>query len=393
MKIKGDTAIIGSTNGVRIFGRDFGGTDNWGQLGSLYGSGEDSFGMGVDILDNYAVVGEPYNSDIDYQAGAALMYSSDPENLSGWSLDGDIRASDGDASDAFGNMVHLTSDQVFISAYQADINDIQTGAIYIYKYRVIPAADLSIVKSDNLDPIIVSNVLTYTLLVNNAGPRDTMGVMVVDTLPTEVVYNKASPGCTEESGVVTCDVGNLADGVTHAITIAVRVPGIAGAINNLATVQGNDFDPLPDNNYDDEPTIVEGTIADLQISSMTDEPDPVLTGNYLTYNIQVYNAGPGFASDIHVLDTLPDGVIFVSGEDCSTTSSGVICSASELVSHGSKEFSITVITPSVEGTITNKAYITGKVYDPIPGNNTDIEESSVVLELWNNCIYIPILFR
>jgi uncharacterized repeat protein (TIGR01451 family) len=60
-------------------------------------------------------------------------------------------------------------------------------------------------------------------------------------------------------------------------------------------------------------------IADLSITK-TDSPDPVTTGNDLTYTVTVTNHGPDTATSVTVTDNLPTGTTFVS---CSSTGGGV----------------------------------------------------------------------
>jgi uncharacterized repeat protein (TIGR01451 family) len=257
-------------------------------------------------------------------------------------------------------------------------------------------ADLGISITDTPDPVLVSSVLTYNLSINNLGPNAATNVTVVDNLPNGVSFSSASSGCTEVIGVVTCDVGSLGIGEEVEIIIIVLAQSNIDVITNQATVDGSGSDPVPDNNYDEESTLVAGSIADLQITSMIDNPDPVLTGNYLTYHIQVYNAGPGYAQIVAIFDYLPSGVVFVSGQECEYvggTNNIVMCSIDSLVSHGSVDFSFTVITPNVAGIITNTAYVTGYVIDPVPDNNNAIEETSVVYELPIFDFYLPITFR
>lgn len=94
--------------------------------------------------------------------------------------------------------------------------------------------------------------LTYDLTVENNGTRDATGVILTNTLPTEVSFGVTVPGwptCDEESGIVTCDLGTLPPGGSMLVTVKVDVPtGLSGILFNSATVTLNEEDPLPDNN-------------------------------------------------------------------------------------------------------------------------------------------------
>jgi uncharacterized repeat protein (TIGR01451 family) len=121
-------------------------------------------------------------------------------------------------------------------------------------------ADLSITKSDSPDPVVAGSNLTYTLSVANNGPGDATGVIATDTLPAGVTFVSATPSqgsCTESvPGVVTCDLGDLANGASAMITIVVTInPSSCGTITNTATVSGNEADPNSPNTASADTTI------------------------------------------------------------------------------------------------------------------------------------------
>lgn len=110
-------------------------------------------------------------------------------------------------------------------------------------------SDLSITKADSPDPVTAGQTLTYTLAVTNSGPSATTAVTVTDTLPPGVTFVSAtaSPGtCMEAASVVTCELGNLANGASATIIIEVTVDSAAAcgsSLPNSAVVAGNVSDP------------------------------------------------------------------------------------------------------------------------------------------------------
>ncbi len=130
------------------------------------------------------------------------------------------------------------------------IRDTGVGFLLAPEELSLAIADLSITKTDSPDPVTVGQNLTYNLAVTNNDPSAGSGVMVTDTLPTGVTFVSATPSqgtCTQASGIVTCNLGNLAGGATATVTIVVT-PTAGGTITNTASIAGNETDPDLTNN-------------------------------------------------------------------------------------------------------------------------------------------------
>jgi uncharacterized repeat protein (TIGR01451 family) len=115
--------------------------------------------------------------------------------------------------------------------------------------------DLQLVKTGSPQIATVGGNVTYTLTISNIGPGTdpSSGSTIVDTLPGQVQFVSASPGCNHVAGVVTCSVGALTFGNSTAVTITAQVVA-TGTFNNTATVTGNETDPVSGNNTDGETT-------------------------------------------------------------------------------------------------------------------------------------------
>ncbi len=93
----------------------------------------------------------------------------------------------------------------------------------------LPAADLVVVKYGKPARVAAGEVLTYTIVVTNAGPSAAVGVVITDPLPPGVNFQSATTGCTQAVRIVTCSVGTLPIGATRTFTIVVRVdPALQG---------------------------------------------------------------------------------------------------------------------------------------------------------------------
>ena len=119
------------------------------------------------------------------------------------------------------------------------------------------AADLSITKSDSIDPATAGNSLTYTITVSNAGPSDAANIVVTDTLPSGVTFVLTS-GCAEDiNGAPTCSLGTIIAGNSKQYTVTVTVDAsTTGTLTNSVSVSSDTTDPDTDNNTASENTTV-----------------------------------------------------------------------------------------------------------------------------------------
>ena len=110
--------------------------------------------------------------------------------------------------------------------------------------------DMSITKTGAPQPVLQNTTLTYTVKVTNNGPNTATGVVVVDTLPSQVTFLSVVPGgpaCTQSGGVVTCNYATMASGLTQTITITVTAATPSLALNT-AVVNSATPDPNLANN-------------------------------------------------------------------------------------------------------------------------------------------------
>ena len=129
----------------------------------------------------------------------------------------------------------------------------------IGSFEIMLSPDLAVDKTDSPDPVAVSDQLTYTVTVNNAGEGDATGVTLTDTLPSSVTFvsvDTTQGSCAEAGGEVTCDLGGLANGDDATVTIVVVAPAETGTITNEVEVTSVETDDNPDNNSDSEDTTV-----------------------------------------------------------------------------------------------------------------------------------------
>ena len=120
--------------------------------------------------------------------------------------------------------------------------------------------------------------------------------------------------------------------------------------------------------------------ADLSLT-MSDSPDPVLTGAVLTYTIKVHNAGPDPATNTVVTDGLPGGVSFVSATpsagSCNKTGGKQVCDLGTVTTTVDRTITIKATVKKKSGEISNSASVASDVTDPNPSNNLDTEVTTI----------------
>lgn len=120
--------------------------------------------------------------------------------------------------------------------------------------------------------------------------------------------------------------------------------------------------------------------ADLSLT-MSDSPDPVLTGAVLTYTIKVHNAGPDPATNTTVTDGLPSGVSLVSATpsagSCTVTSGKEVCNLGTVTTTVDRTITIKVTVKKTSGEVSNSASVASDVTDPKASNNLDTEVTTI----------------
>ena len=254
-----------------------------------------------------------------------------------------------------------------------------------------PQADLQISKVGSPKPYVPGALLTYTIVVSNAGPSNVTNARVQDALPAPLVgftwtcvASGVGAGCGTASGSGSIDALVTLPAGTHAtFTVSGTVPAATtGALTNTATVTPplGVTDPVPGNNSATD-TDAAGAQADLTISKVG-SPKPYVPGALLTYTIVVGNAGPSNVTDARVQDALPAALaIFTwtctasgAGAACETAAgSGSIDALVTLPVGTTATFTVSGTVPAATtGALSNTATVTPPVgvSDPVPGNNS-----------------------
>jgi uncharacterized repeat protein (TIGR01451 family) len=250
------------------------------------------------------------------------------------------------------------------------------------------SADLSIGQELTGGTVVPGSSATYTLTVDNSGPSESSGpIVVTDELASGVELVSASGSgwsCVSEATTVTCSrAGGLPVGeVAPAVTLTIDVPSDReDPVTNVASVDGPDPDPVADNDQTTLTTEVSGS-ADLSIEKRL--VGTVVAGDTAAYRLTVHNEGPSDAQAVEVADELPAELRFVDATSvggswtCSEVGGVVSCDLDgSLVSGQDAVVNVEVdVAAAHTGNVVNEAVVDSATSDPNPVNNHDTDDSA-----------------
>jgi large repetitive protein len=228
-------------------------------------------------------------------------------------------------------------------------------------------ADIKVRKSvDQTNADFGSNV-TFTVIVDNAGPEAATNARVADALPaglTYVSHNTATGAYVPSTGLWS--VGALSNGGSATLTIVATVSGTAPA-QNKATAQADQFDP--DTSSNTATADVVPRAANLRIAKNVSNAQPV-NGEILTFTLVATNDGPSAATPVTVADALPAGLTLVDYVATQGNYAAGIWNVGALSATENATLTVRARYAATGSAVVNTATISSPVPDPDPSDNT-----------------------
>jgi uncharacterized repeat protein (TIGR01451 family) len=244
-----------------------------------------------------------------------------------------------------------------------------------------PHADLVVTNSDAPDPVATGANITYTQTVTNNGPDGAANVTFSEAIGSGVTFQSltAAPGfnCTAPAvngtGNINCTIAAMANAAVANFTVVVKVTAASGTVSNTAVGSSANYDPAPGNNSATAATTIQAVaVADLTLTKTTTATQ-ALTGSTLTYTITAHNNGPASATNVTVVDDLPNGLQFVSATPSQGTCNAadpISCNLGTLANGATATVTVLAKVTASTGTIVNTASVSATESDPNPGNGT-----------------------
>ncbi|MEU6214928.1 hypothetical protein ABZ891_34170, partial [Streptomyces sp. NPDC047023] len=218
--------------------------------------------------------------------------------------------------------------------------------------------DLALTKSAFPSDYEAGDQITYTLRVRNNGPASSSGYTVTDAFPAGLTnVTTSTPGCTVTGQNLVCTAGALPVGSTRDITVTATVAaGTTGPLVNDACVRGNEEDPNPGNNCDNDE--IEPSTPDVKIKktgSGTYTP-----GGPVSFTFVISNSGGATAATYTVTDTIPAGVTITNPPaGCTLSGQTLTCTGTNLAPDEDRTITVNgTVAAGTTGTLLNKVCVT-----------------------------------
>lgn len=175
--------------------------------------------------------------------------------------------------------------------------------------EAIAVCDLEVTKYVNATNVNIGDIVQWIITVKNNGPNTAHDVIIYDNLPNGVKLVNVPVNTKLDGNNVIWDIGDLNTNDSVSITLLTQVL-TEGNITNVVSVNSSTPDSNKTNNIANNTTNV-NPLCDLEIIKLVSDKKAYV-GESLTWTIIVINHGPSTASNVKVLEDLPDSLKLTS---------------------------------------------------------------------------------
>ena len=252
--IKGDTVLVGATGAggaverqgaVYLYARHHGGSDAWGHVTTLTapdGAFEDRLGAGLWLEGSTVIVGARRHDATRPNAGAAFLFTRDPDRSDQWHFTTKLTAPDGARDDYFGVSVARQDTLILVGAPRADGKSPKAGAAYLFARGKAntdgwqPDTPLTALDSAPGDRFGAALAMSEDLIVIGAPGHDGLST----NTGTLYVFARQAEASTpwKQIAKLTMPSGTEADAFAQALALrdGLLLVGAPGAFSNAGAV-------------------------------------------------------------------------------------------------------------------------------------------------------------
>jgi uncharacterized repeat protein (TIGR01451 family) len=258
------------------------------------------------------VLYDALSSDFKFVSASKALDAQENNNLTfnlGDILSGETKTIDVVVKAPSSSVLTTNIATVVSKTFDPSINNNTSILKTLVKTIPVASADLSLTAVSNSTVFKIGDKVTYDFTVTNNGTDTATGIIVKNSLPSELQNLVFGSGADSSS----INFKDLKAGQSKTISITGDTFA-AGNLTLTSVVESSSVDDNESNNSIILQNTVEATTptpADLELSLTVDKPT-VRAGENVTFEITLTNKGAGAATAIQVKDLLPPGLAFAS---------------------------------------------------------------------------------
>ena len=252
---------------------------------------------------------------------------------------------------------------------------------------VEPDVDLTIAKTANVTSAYVGDKIEFTITVTNNGLSDAINVVIEDVLPESVKFLSANGTYVNDGQNVKWTLDKVEGNSSLSVCVVVIAVSNGSAVNFAnVTCSENSTSNTTADKVDVKPAV------NLTVVKTANASD-IFVGDRVSYNIVVTNNGPSDASNVVVVDELPNGLRFISSNvECVVVDNKLTWNVTSLAA--GENITVEVICEAVgSGDLTNSVNVTcdenkTNATGGTPIHVSDLVDVAITLGVDNSTPYI-----
>jgi uncharacterized repeat protein (TIGR01451 family) len=263
----------------------------------------------------------------------------------------------------------------------SDANGNSYDPITDYANVTVTAPILTVSKTADTLAADPSDSIEYTIEYENLGTGEATDIVIIDTIPADTTFVSSNPAYDWKDGdSYYWNFTSIADGAGGSISIIVEVDAYTPDATLLANLVTLDYDDANGNSYPQKSDYANVTVTapNMIIVKVADvnNADP---GDEIYYTITYINEGTGLATNVVIIDTIPENTTFVNSTPTYDLDSGDTYTWNNIINIGPSASGTIVIKVTVDVGVDDETILHNIAtldYDDANGNPYDQENDT-----------------